>query len=593
MSTTATNSTAKKSTRSFMKQVARLLSAEGQKQLKTMATLSVVCGITRGLALVAFLPGATSLVSRHNTWGLPFGGWLIVLAILALTSAVLEYFLSMANYRVALDVMESVHTKVGDKVSRLPLGYFTPQTPGDFSRLVSKQMMTLGESFAHMYAPMIMHACTMAVLLIGTWFWSPTMGLILTATIPAVVIAAYLARRCETHSNTLAAPSTREVSSRLVEFTQNQAILRVCGKAEHFTPLDNAINDSEKSGVRGLWWGLIGQLINGSATQTIAVLAMFLSVGVSTGFKDPIATIVFIGIMLRFTTMLAEIGQLGMGIEKSQPLLTQVNQLLDEPTIDDPQHPQTPTQPGAVAMRDVTFSYTPNTPVLRNITFDLPPQSFTAIVGPSGSGKTTIARLIARFYPIDNGEVQVGGVPVHNQNLADLMHQISWVFQDVYLYDDTIKANILVGRPNATDKELHHAAQLAGVEEIIQRLPKGWDTPVGEGGSALSGGERQRVSIARAILKDAPIVLFDEATSALDPANEQHVIEALEHLRQRSTLVVIAHKLSTVEAADNIIVLNEHGEICQQGTHAELVQQGGTYQDFWNLRRAAQGWTLT
>ena len=173
------------------------------------------------------------------------------------------------------------------------------------------------------------------------------------------------------------------------------------------------------------------------------------------------------------------------------------------------------------------------------------------------------------------------------------MHQISWVFQDVYLYDDTIKANIMVGRPDATDAELHHAAQLAGVEEIIQRLPKGWDTPVGEGGSALSGGERQRVSIARAILKDAPIVLFDEATSALDPANEQHVIEALEHLRQRSTLVVIAHKLSTVEAADNIIVLNEHGEICQQGTHAELVNQGGTYQDFWNLRRAAQGWTLT
>jgi ATP-binding cassette subfamily B protein IrtB len=217
----------------------------------------------------------------------------------------------------------------------------------------------------------------------------------------------------------------------------------------------------------------------------------------------------------------------------------------------------------------------------------------TALVGPSGSGKTTITRLIARFYDVDSGVVRVGGVDVRDQLTAELMAQVSLVFQDVYLFDDTLWGNIRVGRPGADDEEIVEAARTAGLLSVVERLPNGWQTRVGEGGSALSGGERQRVSIARALLKNAPIVLFDEATSALDPENEHHIAESIRLLGQRSTVIVIAHKLSTVTAADNIVVLSAEGTVQDSGTHAELMARGGQYAEFWAQRVSATGWTMT
>ena len=217
----------------------------------------------------------------------------------------------------------------------------------------------------------------------------------------------------------------------------------------------------------------------------------------------------------------------------------------------------------------------------------------TAIVGPSGCGKTTIARLVARFYDVDSGSVRVGGGDVREWATRDLMAHLSLVFQDVYLFDDTLEANVRVGRADASEAELRHAARLSGVDEIVERLPLGWDTPVGEAGRALSGGERQRVSIARALLKNAPIVLFDEATSALDPDNESRITEAMEALRRNATLIVIAHKLDTITAADQIVVLDESGRVAQIGTHEELyAESGGQYRAFWEARSRASGWRI-
>jgi ATP-binding cassette, subfamily B, bacterial IrtB/YbtQ len=185
----------------------------------------------------------------------------------------------------------------------------------------------------------------------------------------------------------------------------------------------------------------------------------------------------------------------------------------------------------------------------------------------------------------------VGGADVREQTTEQLMAQLSLVFQDVYLFDDTLEANIRVGRPDATHDEVREAGRLAGVHEIVARLPDGWQTRVGEGGTSLSGGERQRVSVARAILKDAPIVLLDEATAALDPENERYVQEALRTLMQRSTLIVIAHRLPTVVAADQIVVLDE-GRVAERGTHPELLSAGGRYAAFWHERSRARGWRL-
>ena len=230
--------------------------------------------------------------------------------------------------------------------------------------------------------------------------------------------------------------------------------------------------------------------------------------------------------------------------------------------------------------------------MLRSLSFTAEPGSLTAIVGPSGSGKTTVFKLLARFWDVDSGTVRVGGGDVRKQRTEQLMAQLSMVFQDVYLFDGTLMENIRVGREDATDEQVLRAASLAGADEIAARLPEGWQTRVGEGGGRLSGGERQRVSIARALLKDAPILLFDEATSALDPENEASVQQSIRRLRQRSTVLVIAHKLDTVRDADQIVVLDEHGALAQIGTHEELVAVPGVYRTFWQARVNAAGWKL-
>lgn len=212
--------------------------------------------------------------------------------------------------------------------------------------------------------------------------------------------------------------------------------------------------------------------------------------------------------------------------------------------------------------------------------------------GAFGFRKTTISRLIARFWEVNQGSVKVGGLDVREQSTEHLMKQLSLVFQDVYLFDDTLEANILVGNPGATHEEVERAARLAGVTEIVARLPEGYTTRVGEGGRALSGGERQRVSVARALLKQAPIVLLDEATSALDAENEANIVAAMEELRRHATLLVIAHKMETIAGADQVVVLGEDGRVEAVGTHQELLARPGTYQRYWRQREQASGWRL-
>lgn len=255
--------------------------------------------------------------------------------------------------------------------------------------------------------------------------------------------------------------------------------------------------------------------------------------------------------------------------------------------------PAAPKQPKGFAVRfeDVRFGYLPDTPVLHGVSFTVPERTMTAIVGPSGSGKSTILNLIPRFWDATGGTISIGSVDIRDMSAEELNGLITVVFQDVYLFAGSIFDNIAFGRPGASREEVEAAARAAQAHDFIVALPDGYQTKVGEGGALLSGGERQRVSIARAILKNAPIVLLDEATAAIDPTNEKAIQLALSRLVADKTLIVVAHKLSTIQAADQILAL-EDGQVVERGEHADLLKQDGLYARLWSHRAKAAGWRL-
>lgn len=263
--------------------------------------------------------------------------------------------------------------------------------------------------------------------------------------------------------------------------------------------------------------------------------------------------------------------------------------LFDEQPLPEPVMSQTPSSM-EIVFDHVCFGYGEQM-VLHNLSLRIPAQAITALVGPSGSGKSTITRLIARFWDVDTGEIRLGGVPLTAMTSDDLLAKISIVFQDVYLFHDTIAGNIRMGKPDASDAEVVAAAKAAACHDFIMSLPQGYDTVVGEGGSTLSGGERQRISIARAMLKDAPIVLLDEATASLDPQNEVLIQQAIASLVAEKTVVVIAHRLASIMNADHIVVL-EDGRVAEQGTHTQLMQRNGRYAALWHEQQQAESWQL-
>ena len=601
------------------------LSAAGRTNFRQVTALSCIVGVVRGLSLIAFIPAAIALTSGRPAWGMNLTAWLIVLALCALASFITEYLLAMRSYMVSFDFLSNMHRAIGDKVASLPLGSFRADTAGKMSRLVSRELMLLGEMFAHMYSPFIAAIVTSLTMLVGITVFSPALGLVCVLAIPVIAGGVWVARTCLNSGSALKEPPAQELSHRIVEYATKQGALRACGRSSSYKPLERAEDTYGKAARRSLIRETIGQVVNGMAAQVV-VVSLIIAIGLLAvgGSVSPVEAIVSIGLLLRFTQILVDIGTLASAFETRRPVLDLSHEVLSAPELPilpaspdkdpassnhDPsscdqgpaspdQDPDSPDQDpalsgSAVALTDVSFAYEADHPVLRGVSFQVAPGTMTAIVGPSGCGKTTIARLVARFYDVDAGSVSVGGRDVRQWDTAQLMAQLSLVFQDVYLFDDTLEANVRIGRADASDDDVKEAARLSGVDEIVERLPLGWKTRVGEGGRALSGGERQRVSIARALLKAAPIVLFDEATSALDPENENRITDAMGALRRNATLIVIAHKLDTITAADQIVVLDHSGRVAQVGTHAELYSQSdGQYWAFWQARSRAAGWRL-
>ena len=578
---------------SLLSRFRRLMAEASWQQTRAGLILGGINGVVSGLALLALLPASVALATGEPHWGLSFGGWLAVLGACAVGAAVTEFQGQRKSMSGALGFMHDVHYAVGDQIARLPLRWFTAETAGTMSRAVSQEMVSLGESAAHFMYTLTFTIAGCVVVGIGSWAWDWRLGLLLTLAAPLFAGLIRGARRLLDHGKSISELAERELAIRVVEIARCQGALRSCRATTRYGRLKAAFDNGARASRRSLWWETAGNVVNGALAQIIIiamiVLTAMLAVG---GSMAPLAAVATIGMCLRFTTMLDDIGASVMAMEERRQMMNHLDAVMDAELMAEPETPAALPAPGAVQFDDVAFGYRAGEPVLNGVSLSVPAHGMCAIVGPSGSGKTTIARLIARFWDADSGTVRVGGTDVRDMPTAQLMEQLSMVFQDVYLFDDTLAANVRVGDPSATEEQVRRAADLAGVTEVVDRLPHGWDTRVGEGGRALSGGERQRVSIARALLKRAPIVLLDEATSALDAENEANIVAAMEELRRTSTLIVIAHKLETIAAADQVVVLGDDGRVAQRGRHEELVNVPGPYREFWEQRSRAHGWAL-
>lgn len=564
----------------------------GPQRGEMFSFLSVVTvyGILHGLVMLLLVPVTVSMFDGDFA---ATGRWLGLMALTVLVASVLNYVAAKLAIRMALTTMRLLHHRLGDHMVTLPLGWFTRETVGKVSQIAVKGTVFVGTSGGNLVTPLVVNTASAVTVVIGLFYFDWRVGLVALIGGVVLVVCGRFASRLISAAEVRTHDAATDVNNRVLEFARYQPVLRAFGRTgTDYTPLGDALETQHRAGRAALWQSVTGLLLNGVAVQAVfsALIAAGVWVAVQ-GDINPITLVAILGLAARFASPLSQLAELGSAVRLATAELARITSILDTPSLPEPATAGAPSAPGRVELDRVAFGYS-DRKVLQDVSFTAEPGTLTALVGPSGSGKSTITKLIARFYDVDAGVVRVGGVDVRDQLTADLMAQLSLVFQDVYLFDDTLWENIRIGRAGASDDDIVDAARTAGLLSVVERLPDGWQTRVGEGGSALSGGERQRVSIARALVKNAPIVLFDEATSALDPENEHHVAESIRTLARRSTVIVIAHKLSTVTAADNIVVLSADGTVEDQGSHSGLMTRGGQYAQFWNQRVAASGWVM-
>lgn len=560
--------------------------------LRRMLAWLVAAAALQGVGFGLLVPVLRELLGPAPAGALP---WLGLLAVVFLGHAVARGVGQLAGFDAGSTLSAGLHRRIGNRLTQLPLGWFTPGRIGEVSTLATVGVTDVMKIPAHMLPPLVNAVVTPVVVVALMFLFDWRIGLTLLLCVPLLVLAYRWTAGLMQRSDATRHDAIDEAANRVVEFATQQPVIRAFGRGENsLVLLDDALLAERDASRRLLRAGSLGVVGFACAVQVafsvVLVIGAVLAVGGSIEVPELLALLV---LTVRFIEPITGLADVGGSIRVAHNFLTRMQAMLDTPALPEPDVAVTPGEP-VIEFDHVTFGYSDDPdvpPALRDISLTVPRHSMLALVGPSGSGKTTISRLIARYFDVDAGAVRLGGTDVRELGAAAVMSQVSMVFQDVYLFEGTIEENIRLGRPDAQQAQVREAARLAGVDEIARRLPGGWSTQVGEGGAGLSGGERQRVSIARAILKDAPIVLLDEATSALDPETEAAVQRGLAALRADRTVVVIAHRLQTIVSADRIAFV-EDGRIVEEGDHTGLLAQGGRYAAFWARRRSARGWRL-
>lgn len=481
--------------------------------------------------------------------------------------------------------------EIGEKIKRVPMGFFSSFSLGRLTTIATSSL-----SQAEMWVPMLLVLVLGGVLntlvfVLGTLIFNVKVGLVAVAgVIVFFIVTSVMEKKSSANADKMTETQTRLTKEVLATLQGMQVIKSYNLGGENNRALRKSIKDTsrilldlEKSVAP---YTVIQRIVMGITT----VAMVYVSLNLNLSGELPLAETI---LMIMASFIIFE-GLIGAGsnmaiLRACENAIDSVGFIDSMPDMKEGSITE-PIKNHDIVFKNVSFSYD-DRPILKNVSAEIKENTMTAIVGPSGSGKTTFCNLIARFWDVNSGEILIGGKNIKDYKIENLMDSISMVFQDVYLFEDTIENNIKFGKQNASHEEVVEAAKKARCHEFIESLPEGYDTLIGEGGASLSGGEKQRISIARAMLKNAPIIIFDEATANIDPENEDKLKDAIESLTENKTVIMIAHRLKTIRNADQILVLR-NGELVERGNHEVLIQNEGLYKDLVNAKYISESWKL-
>lgn len=494
-----------------------------------------------------------------------------------------------SSYRDAYDLSAKGRAELAEKLRKLPLGYFSNRDPGDLVNMLMGDFTLIETGVSHLVPQALGGVIMPVIAFIGLCFWNLPMAISMFISLPVAVLVLIFSTKVQNKLTEKHMRAKIDAGNRLQEYLNGIRVIKAYNlTGDKFKKLDNSFKNFKDESLR--LEVLTGPFALIAVVLIRCGLTLMIILGIHLILRGKIDILTFVGFLIigtrvydPLTSALYNFFEFRYNSIAGKRIIKLMNEKEMVGGDNAPLNHE-------IELKNVTFGYN-DKPVLKGIDLKLKEGSITALVGPSGCGKTTLIKVISRFYDPDKGVVLFGDKNEKEINSEDLMKNISVVFQDVYLFRDTIKNNIGFGKENATDEEIVNAAKKANAHQFIMKLPKGYDTIVGEGGSTLSGGEKQRVSIARALLKNAPVIFLDEATASLDPENELEVQSAINRLIKGRTIVIIAHKLKTIKNADNIVVLND-GRIEEKGTHEQLLDKKGLYNKLWNIQMESGGWRL-
>lgn len=564
------------------------------KTNKRKFQISIVLGVVQAICEAMKIPATMLILIAITNNTLNTTTILISLAMMVVSVAadiLVSKKSAMLQTEAGYDAAANKRIEIAQHLRYLPMGYFNRNSLGSITSVTTNTMENLGDVATRVVMMSTQGILNTAVIIVMLLCFDYRIGLIAAVGVVLFLVVNSFLQKAGNSLSAEKVDSDQKLVSEIMEYVQGISEVKsynLFGKQTK--KLNKAIDNNVKINTEMEFAFIPYMTIQNIITKLTGAAMMLVSVLLY--LCGSMSLMICIGMTICAFILYSSLEQAGSYsalLRTIDVCIDKAQKILDLDTMDIEGKDITPDNYD-IDVSNIEFSYGKRK-IIDSVSLHIPQKTTTAVVGPSGGGKTTLCNLISRFWDVDSGSIRLGSVDVREYSMDSLMKNFSFVFQNVYLFADTVANNIAFGRDNATREEVMEAAKKACCHEFIMSLPNGYDTVIGEGGASISGGEKQRISIARAIMKNAPIIILDEATANVDPENEKELVEAIDALTKEKTIIMIAHRLKTVRNADQIAVV-ENGKIAQLGTHTQLMQEGGIYRSFVNARQQAAGWKI-